>query len=52
MLRVCAWCGKTMGYVTGGKPTDIAPSICRACEEKLLAEDRKSKKQRGKRAKA
>ena len=31
MLRVCAWCSKTMGYTIGGKPTDITHGICGAC---------------------
>ena len=31
MFRVCAWCGKDMGYRKGGKQSDVTHGICDDC---------------------
>jgi len=35
MKRVCAWCGKTLGYRKGGKVGDITHGICKSCVRRL-----------------
>lgn len=36
MKRVCAWCGKTLGYSKGGAKGGITHGICKACKAKYL----------------
>lgn len=38
MRRMCAWCGKTMGYKKGGNKGDITHGICKVCSARMLAE--------------
>lgn len=36
MKRVCAWCGKTLGYKKGGNKGDVTHGICRKCRAKFF----------------
>ncbi|GAI60331.1 unnamed protein product [marine sediment metagenome] len=36
MERVCAWCGKVLGYRKGGAKGDITHGMCKACKAKYL----------------
>lgn len=36
MKRVCAWCGKVLGYRKGGVKGDVTHGICKACEAKYF----------------
>ena len=31
MKRICAWCGKSLGYRNGGAKGDITHGICKTC---------------------
>ena len=34
MKRVCAWCGKVLGYKKGGKKGDVTHGMCGECFKK------------------
>jgi hypothetical protein len=36
MKRVCAWCGKVIGYRKEGVKGGVTHGICRSCMSKML----------------